>query len=376
MKTQLTAIHSISKMIDPQSDFAITAVAVAMRIAHRLGLHRVAKDPHTPFFEQEMQVRLWWYIRGLNSRVRRGMGLLSTVDDLGDVRLPMNVNDADLHPLMEKPPAVQHTAATEMVYCLMKYDLWKFVRKSSQFSGGLDPREKAAEFITSTSAESMAKKKMVLGEVDRMLQEKYLAHLDPSIPLHQLSAALAGLTIHNQRFLMFHPRNQPEGGRYMSQVDQDLVFESSVTLLELNLEVRNSSFSTKLVDHMICRTQVDAFVHMVSELRHRTSGPLVETAWTLVEEVYGQQSLMPPSDDEFFAELANLILRAWETRYKAFDQVAVVPKFIETLQAARQRAETTEGPAAEGEELQTVRMGDLIQDEAVDWTYWNELLQP
>lgn len=363
-------------MIDPQSDFAITAVAVAMRIAHRLGLHRVAKDPHTPFFEQEMQVRLWWYIRGLNSRVRRGMGLLSTVDDLGDVRLPMNVNDADLHPLMEKPPAVQHTAATEMVYCLMKYDLWKFVRKSSQFSGGLDPREKAAEFITSTSAESMAKKKMVLGEVDRMLQEKYLAHLDPSIPLHQLSAALAGLTIHNQRFLMFHPRNQPEGGRYMSQVDQDLVFESSVTLLELNLEVRNSSFSTKLVDHMICRTQVDAFVHMVSELRHRTSGPLVETAWTLVEEVYGQQSLMPPSDDEFFAELANLILRAWETRYKAFDQVAVVPKFIETLQAARQRAETTEGPAAEGEELQTVRMGDLIQDEAVDWTYWNELLQP
>ncbi|OTA07331.1 hypothetical protein A9Z42_0082090 [Trichoderma parareesei] len=363
-------------MIDSQSDFAITAVAVAMRIAHRLGLHRVAKDPHTPFFEQEMQVRLWWYIRGLNSRVRRGMGLLSTVDDLGDVRLPMNVNDADLHPRMEKPPAVQHTAATEMVYCLMKYDLWNFVRNSSQFSGGLNPREQAAELITSKSAESMAKKKLVLGEVDRMLQEKYLAHLDPSIPLHQLSAALAGLTIHNQRFLMFHPRNQPEGGRYMSQRDQDLVFESSVKLLELNREVHNSNFSTKLVDHMVCRTQVDAFVYMVSELRQRTSGPLVETAWTLIEEVYGQQSSMPPCDHEFFAALANLTLRAWETRYKAFDQVAVVPKFIEILQAARQRAETTEGSAAEGEELQTVYIGDLIQDKPLEWTYWNELFQP
>ncbi|KAH0490221.1 hypothetical protein TgHK011_001700 [Trichoderma gracile] len=363
-------------MIDLQSDFTITAVAVAMRIAHKLGLHRAAENLHTPFFDQEMQVRLWWYIRGLNSRVRRSMGLLSTVDDIGDVRLPMNVNDADLHPRMEKPPAVQHTAATEMVYCLMKYDLWNFVRTSSNFSGGLNPREKAAELITSMSAEGMAKKREVLVEVERMLQNKYLAHLDPSIPLHQLSAALAGLTVHNQRFLMFHPRHQPEGGRYMPQADQDLVFESSVKLLELNREVRNSSFSTKLVDYMACRTPVDALVYMVSELRQRTSGPLVETAWDLVEEVYGQQSLMPTCDDEFLAALADLTLQAWDARYKALDRVAAVPKFIETLQAAEKRAETTGGPAAEVGEPQTVRIGDLMQDEPLDWTYWNDLFQP
>ncbi|TFB01877.1 Transcription factor vrtR1 [Trichoderma ghanense] len=363
-------------MIDTQSDFTTTAVAVAMRIAHKLGLHRAAEDPRTPFFDQEMQVRLWWYVRGLNSRVRRGMGLLSTVDDLGDTRLPMNVNDADLHPRMEKPPAVQHTAATEMVYCLMKYDLWNFVRKSPTFSGGLHPREKAAQLITSTSTESMAKKRKVLDEVDRMLQENYLAHLDPSIPLHQLSAALAGLTVHNQRFLMFHPRHQPEGGRYMSQADQDLVFESSVKLLDLNREVRSTSFSANLVDHMACRTQVDALVYMISELRQRTSGPLVETAWDLVEEVYGQQSLMPPCDDEFFAALADLTLHAWETRYNALDRVAAVPNFIEMLQAAGKRAETPDGPTEEMEGLERRRLGDLIQDEPLDWTYWNDLFQP
>ncbi|KAL6875995.1 hypothetical protein HDV57DRAFT_164141 [Trichoderma longibrachiatum] len=363
-------------MIDPQSEFTITAVAVAMRIAHKLGLHRAAEDPRTPFFDQEMQVRLWWYIRGLNSRVRRGMGLLSTIDDLGDARLPMNVNDADLHPLMEKPPAVQHTAATEMVYCLMKYDLWNFVRKSSSFSGDLNPRERAAQLITSTSAENMAKKRSVLGEVDRMLQERYLVHLDQSIPLHQLSAALAGLTIHNQRFLMFHPRHQPEGGRYMSPADQDLVFESSVRLLELNRQVRSTNFSINLVDHMACRTQVDALVYMISELRQRTSGPLVETAWDLITEVYGQPSLMPPCDDDFFTALAGLTLQAWDARYEALDRLSVVPPFIETLQAGRNQAETADGPAAEMEALQTVRMGDLVQNEPLDWTYWTDLLQP
>ncbi|KAL6862102.1 hypothetical protein J3F83DRAFT_222493 [Trichoderma novae-zelandiae] len=363
-------------MIDPQSEFTTTAVAVAMRLAHKLGLHRAAEDPHTPFFNQEMQVRLWWYIRGLNSRVRRGMGLLSTIDDLGDVRLPMNVNDADLHPLMEKPPAVQHTAATEMVYCLMKYDLWNFVRKSPKFSGGLNPREKAAQLITSTSAESMAKKKLVLTEVDRILQEKYLAHLDPSIPLHQLSAALAGLSMHNQRFLMFHPRHQPEGGRHMSQADQDLVFESSVRLLELSREVRNASFSTSLVDHMACQTQVDALVYMISELRQRMSGPPVEAAWTLVEEIYSEQLSMPPCDERFYAALGDLTLQAWETRCKALGRGGAVPQFIETLQVVvRGGGETTNDPAADMEDLQTSRMGDFIQDEPLDWTYWNDVLQ-
>ncbi|EHK20985.1 uncharacterized protein TRIVIDRAFT_153427 [Trichoderma virens Gv29-8] len=362
-------------MIDPQSEFSTTAVALALRIAHKMGLHRAAEDSIMPFFKQEMQVRLWWYIRGLNSRVRRGMGLLSTIDDLGDARLPMNVNDADLHPRMEKPPAVQHTAATEMVYCLMKYDLWSFVRKSSNFSGSLNPREKAAQLITSTSVESLIKKKKVLGEIDRMLQEKYLAHLDQSIPLHQLSAALAGLTVHNQQFLMLHPRHQPEGGRYMSKADQNLVFESSVRLLELNYKVRSTSFSTNLVDHMVCRTQVDALVYMISELRRRTSGHLVETAWDLLEEVYSHQTIVFSCDQKFYAALADLTIQAWEARRKALNLRAEIPQFIETLQAVRERPEAMVQPVAGVEVLQTGLMGDLMQDEPLDWNYWDELLE-
>ncbi|KAL6792535.1 hypothetical protein GGI42DRAFT_346303 [Trichoderma sp. SZMC 28013] len=362
-------------MIDQQSEFSTTAVALAMRTAHKMGLHRAAEDTHMPFFNQEMQVRLWWYIRGLNSRVRRGMGLLSTIDDLGDARLPMNVNDADLHPCMEKPPAVQHTAATEMVYCLMKYDLWSFVRRSSNFSGNLNPRERAAQLTTSTSVESMMKKKKVLEEVGRMLQEKYIAHLDPSIPLHQLSAALAGLTIHNQQFSMSHPRNQPQRGKHMSQADQDLVFESSVKLLELNHEVRNTSFSTNLVDHMVCRTQVDALVYMISELRRRASGHLVETAWTLLEDVYNHQPMALPLDQRFSAALTDVTLEAWETRKEGLGPEAEVPEFIQTLKAGREQLDDLTEQVAGVEVPQTGLMGDWTQDEPLDWTYWNDLLQ-
>lgn len=346
-----------------------------MRVAHKMGLHRAAEDSRMPFFEQEMRVRLWWYIRGLNSRVRRAMGLLSTIDDLGDARLPMNINDADLHPRMAGPPAVQHTAATEMVYVLMKYDLWTFVRSSSNFSGSHNPREKAAQLTASTTVEALAKKRKVLGEVERMLQEKYVNHLDPSIPLHRLAIALADTTIHRQRFTMFHPRHQPEGGRNMSQADQDAIFESSVKLMELDNEVRNTNFSTALVENMTCRTQVEALVYMVSELRQRTSGRLVETAWSLLGQMHDEQPAVIGGNHRFYIALADLTLEAWEAHYQALDQrPEVVPAFIEKLLAARGKAEAPVRPEADFGRLPSGFMNELLDDGTLDWNDWNALL--
>lgn len=363
-------------MIDPQSELSITAAALAMRIAHKMGLHQAGKDSHMSFFEQEMQVRLWWCIRGFNSRARRGMGLLSTVDDLGDVRLPMNVNDADLHPLMEKPPAVQHTAATEMVYCLMKYDLWNFVRKSSTFSGDSNPREKAAQLAASTSVEDMTLKRAMLGNVTHMLQEKYLAYLDQSIPLHQLSVALADLTVHSQRFSMFHPRHQPEGGRNMSQADQDVVFESSVKLLELNRSVRRTNFSISLVDHMACKTPVDALVYMVSELRQRVSGYIADTAWMLLGELFEEGFSILPEEHKFYTALVALIQQAWTARWQTSKHGQdIVPEFIKRLKAAIDAVDDIQEPASNAENLPDGFMADLEHDDSLDWAYWNDLLQ-
>lgn len=357
-------------MIDPQSELSTTAVALAMRISHKMGLHRAVEGSQETFFELEMKVRLWWFIRGLNSRSRRAMGLLSTIDDLAETRLPMNVNDADLHPSMSSPPTVQHAAGTEMVYVLVKYDLWTFVRKSSNFSGSLNPREKATQLTESTSVDSLTKKRKVLSEVEQMLKQKYLDHLDPNILLQRLAIFLAGTTIHRQRFLMFHPRHQPEGGRHMSQADQDAVFESSVKLLELDRHVRSMRFSIALVDNMTCRTQVEALVYMVSELRRRTSGPLVETAWILLGQMHDEEPNLMQGNHKFYAALADLTLEAWEARWQALEQrPEAVPNFIEMLLMARAEAGKADEPAAGSGGLPSEFMDDLLRDEPLDWNY-------
>ncbi len=162
----------------------------------------------------------------------------------------------------------------------------------------------------------------------------------------------------------------------MSQAHQDLVFESCVKLLELDREVRSTNFSTVLVDHMTCRTQVEALAYMVSELRRRTSGPVVETAWALLEEMHDEQPLVLRGDHKFYTALADLTLEAWDARWRALGlRAEAVPKFIEMLQLSTRNAAAGNEHMTDMGGLHTASASDLMPDEPLDWGYWHDLLQ-
>lgn len=80
-----------------------------------MGLHRENAD--LSVFDTEIRIRLWWQLRCLDSR---GRAIPNTVMrplpafEFGDVHLPLNVNDADLHPHMVVAP-VEHEGPTEMI---------------------------------------------------------------------------------------------------------------------------------------------------------------------------------------------------------------------------------------------------------------------
>lgn len=364
------------QLLDPRSELSVTAVATATRIGHKMGLHRTGADPHMLFFEQEMRLRVWWQIIRLESRVRRkALGLTSSMADLGDVRLPLNVNDAELHPHMANRPAIEHPGATEMLYCLLKYEIAHYVR--SQHTVATDATRNPYELVASTRPEGMAKKKKVLTDLERIYEDKYLCHCDPCIPLHHISATVARLTINRVRFWCYHPRHQPESGRHMSQADQDLVFESSIRLLQLNHDVRGTHFSVHLLEHLLACTEVEALVYMVSELRQRVTGDLVRTAWALVGRMYEDYPQLLQDDDKFYTALADLTLTAWEARRREAEAHGdVAPEFIGVLQGMRRDVGSEDAP--------TAVIGDVvpdggffqvgsIHDDPLDWVYWNEL---
>jgi hypothetical protein len=187
---------------------------------------------------------------------------------------------------------------------------------------------------------------------------------------------VARLTIHRLRFWCYHPRNQPEGGRLMSLTDQDVVFESSIRLLELNHDMRVTNFSTHLLEHQMVCTEVEALVYMVSELRQRVSGDLVRTAWTLVGRMYEEYPQLLQDDGKFYTALADLTLKAWEARMLEVETHRDdVPDFIAALQGIRGNVGSEDAPMA-GIGSMVPEEGfqfGLICDDPLDWVYWSEL---
>lgn len=347
-----------------------------MRIGHRMGLHRTGAagaDTRMPFFEEEMRLRVWWQIMSLESSTRRkALGLTPSIADYGDVRMPMNVNDADLHPQMAHRPTVQHPGATEMLYCLMKYEVALYVRSWLAVTAVATTNE----LVASTSPDGMASKRKMLTDLEQIYEDKYLCYCDPSIPLHQISAAVARLTIHRSRFRCYHPRHQPDGGQYMSQADQDVVFESSIRLLQLYCEPRVTNFSPHLVPCLLGQAEVEPLVYMVSELRQRVSGDLVHTAWALVERMYEEYPQLVRDDDKFYTALADLTLTAWQARWPEVEaHGGAVPQLIAVLQAIRGNIGQENAPTGVIEGMVPDRgfQFGLIYDDPLDWVYWNEL---
>ena len=313
---------------------------------------------------------------GLESWSRRKvLRLTLSLADYGDVRMPLNVNDAELHPHMEGAP-VEHLGATEMLYCLMKYEVRHYVR--SWLTVASVDTMNPYELIESTGHRSIENKRGIVTGLSQIYADKYLCYCDSSIPLHRISATMGRLTIHRLRFWFYHPRNQAEGDRHMSQVDEDIVFESSVRLLQLDYDLLTMNFSTHLLHHQALKqTEVDALVYMVSELRHRVTGDLVQTAWTLVERIYGVYPLLRRDDSKFSTALADVTLKAWDAHTREV-QVGreAVPEFIRELQGMRGNVgpEDISPAAAIGD---TMTDGGFppwwIDDDPLDWVYWNEL---
>lgn len=359
-------------LADPHSDFTSTLTAVAIRIGHKMGLHE-AHDPNTsglPFFEEEMRIRTWWQLRAYDAHTSKTSNTGSFLKEPGSPRLPLNINDADLHPSMAGPP-IEHTGPTEMLYVLMKYEGGSWVRTSPTAAKVFsNPRE----LLHGPQARSV--KDAAIDELEALYETKYLSKCDPRIPLHALAIAMTRLAIARMRFKVHHPRLGNEIDRGVS----DMLFQNGVLVLRLGEETRKSKYAVHLLSHMTERSQMDALVYVVSELRRRWAGDLVDMAWRVVEDLYKEHpELIEEETNTFYVALGDLTLEAWEARqidlirsHGAWES-NTVPQFIQSLRNKRDKGSTEAGHATMEEPLTISPM--LGVDATLDWDYWNELMR-
>ncbi|KAL1893344.1 hypothetical protein Sste5346_006522 [Sporothrix stenoceras] len=78
---------------------------LAIRLAQSMGLHRDGSHLKLSPFETEMRLRLWWHLCILDSRAPEDQGLQPTIAVTNwELRIPLNVNDAQLYPEMTELP--------------------------------------------------------------------------------------------------------------------------------------------------------------------------------------------------------------------------------------------------------------------------------
>ncbi|CAK7243435.1 MAG: hypothetical protein STHCBS139747_004957 [Sporothrix thermara] len=94
---------------------------LAIRLAQSMGLHRDGAHLRLAPFDTEMRLRLWWHLCVLDSRAPEDQGLQPTIAVANwELRLPRNVNDAQLYPGMAQLPPETVGGWTEMSFFLVQ----------------------------------------------------------------------------------------------------------------------------------------------------------------------------------------------------------------------------------------------------------------
>lgn len=229
-------------------------------------------------------------------------------------RLPLNVNDSELHPDMAKLP-VEYPRATEMIYVLLKYEgpLWAQQQRAQiRNRKKVDPRDIPG--INDSESLTQMAYNFSFDDLERLFHEKYLRNCDPNIPLH--AAALATV------------RSAMCGARYMiarlragdSTAQNDELFDHATRVLELDKANREIPFAPQLRWHT-GPIRVDAVIYLLTAVKQQGNGERVAKAWDLIvqfwdEHNYSQSEDEAPDQNKFFIALADLTLEAWQARKK------------------------------------------------------------
>lgn len=254
---------------------------LAIHLAQALGVHRDGNNFGLNPFDTEMRRRLWWQLSLLDNRAAEDHGVDPTFSDqFYDTKLPMNLNDEDIYPGMKECPQ-ERKGATEMTFCLIRFELSDFSRRLS-FTAPQSPSPSQSPEV------SLAEKEKLIDECHRNLEEKYLLHCDMKMPIYWVAATVARLILAKMWLMMHHPRSfaGTEGGSPLAPEVRDRVFITSVEVIEFSHLLEKNENTAKWGWLFRTYTQWQSVAFALSEICTRPPGPDVDRAWRAVEAVY------------------------------------------------------------------------------------------
>ena len=320
------------RFYDAHSIWVLSGTAV--RIAHRLGIHREVTTTQMPPFFAEMRRRTWWQIVFLDGHASKlaGASFPAWVTNY-DTKVPRNVSDSELYPSMKELPA-DKVGATEMLFCCVRYEVVQKLRESGTFTMLGVPGPSNPLLI--------AEKDKAIDALEKSFHEKYGQFCDPSVPFHLLVLYVAKSVICTMRIMSHHPRQYPDNGASLPQHEKDMLFKESLTEIEIDSIGHDHKSLQRFAWFTHMFFQLDAFIYVISELRVRVQGELADKAWNQVEISYNLRPELISDKKSLYFAIGNLTLKAWAKREEALTNCQVPPpRFISLLRSQRNLQDTS-----------------------------------
>ncbi|KIY02442.1 uncharacterized protein Z520_02581 [Fonsecaea multimorphosa CBS 102226] len=309
----LTALYlyliSIRPSTVPQS--LSSMLAVAIRIAQRMGIHSESALARYSALEAEMRRRLWWSLVLFDTRISATANSRTvTLDPTWDCRIPLNVNDSDLRPETKRPPPANQENPTEALFAVIRCELGEVIRHSSFHLDFTTPALK-----TTVGESGLGGEEAKLAKLEELIEDRYLKNCEPEHPLHFMTMWTTRAHLAKYRLLEHQSRHSGSSAR-QTDTQRDTATLYALRVLECDTKVMTSPLTKGFRWLSQAHFPFPAYIQIAQDLRSRpVSNKYAPRAWEVMSENYdawfGSQNFRE-AHSPFFRLFANLILRAWE----------------------------------------------------------------
>ncbi|KAI1264234.1 fungal-specific transcription factor domain-containing protein [Xylariaceae sp. FL1019] len=295
--------------VDPRSLFCLTGIGV--RLAHRLGLQRDGAEYGMTPFEVEERRRLWWNLAGYDRRIGEMCGsTITAISSGGNCKLPLNINDADLH-IHAKDPPQPDIKATEMMFALTRLEFAK--------APGNDKMRAKLTAANPQAVTNLADHRLTtyLDQFSHYMEETYLKFCDPKIPVHYMTLLMTRGNICKLKVMsgFFRvaitapsPLPASESEALVVEAIQMVEYDS---LMQAHEKLKGFNWYTRM------HFPFPAYVCLLTELRTRTTGDLCERAWETIFEHAERKKMTTTTKTPLHLSFSALFVKAWDAREAA-----------------------------------------------------------
>ncbi|KAI0890174.1 uncharacterized protein GGS22DRAFT_9217 [Annulohypoxylon maeteangense] len=309
LQAYLLYLLGIRQYSDPRSLFCLTGIGV--RLAQRIGLHRDGAQFNLSPFEVEERRRLWWTLAGFDRRIGELCGsIITAISNGANCKLPLNINDADLH-LHAKDPPPPHTGATEMMFSLTRLEFAKAPGNDKMRS---QVSESNPQAITSVADHRLSS---YLERFSTYMEDTYLRYCDPKVPLHYMTLLMTRANICKQKIVSGFFRVALTAPSPLPLVEREDLFIEAIKMIEYDsmMQARENLKGFLWYTHM--HFPFPAYICLLTDLRHRTTGDLCERAWETICEHADRRKMTTHMRSPMHLSFSPLFVKAWDAREAA-----------------------------------------------------------